>query len=161
MGDEREGPFAQCTVTGLKSFTPCVFAKHQSSKCHVEAVKSLQPSSLEGDDDDGSEDRSVPTAEEFTKMWTALRKNRHMDMTASAGTFPKKGRKLLFCLAEGIRVQQRRFLQGATCITLSQDGCAPKHLARFSAVNGNLETMDGVLGLVHDNGTGHKASPFL
>ena len=90
-------------------------------------------------------------------LWRALRKRRFMQMDSAVG-HRKTNAKKAFCLAEGIRRINRKFLASATSISLNQDASNSRMLARYTATNDRLMTRSGVLGMVRDYGSGHKAN---
>ncbi len=107
-------------------------------------------------DPDHDDNANAPPVTQFEAVWNHLRKNRFMDML-NVGVLRNKSRKIQFCLAEALRKKQRKLLRAATCIAISQDATGTRHLIRFCSVAQGLERHRGILGMVRDSGTGHKA----
>ena len=100
--------------------------------------------------------RSAPTVQDFQKTWAAVRGGRALDfLGTAAGRF--KNRRVIFCLAEGVRQLDRAFLARCSSMTLSQDVSNSRQLARFWGATDTLEVRAGILGMARDGGTGHKA----
>ena len=99
----------------------------------------------------------APSVDEFRATWTDVRGKRCRELdTPSGATFGSKRRRVICCMGEAVRRQNRRFLKDATCMTISQDARKARLLTRFTAVTCDLQTRSGILGLVRGYDTGHR-----
>eukprot|EP00969_Alexandrium_andersonii_P307284 13583110-Alexandrium_andersonii.AAC.1 len=99
-----------------------------------------------------------PSTDMFAKVWCAVRKQAPDGVGDCAelvlGHGPKHAR-MVFCLAEGVRIVVREFLGQATCASLSQDARKQRLLSRMTATTPGLDTRSFVLGLQRDYGSTH------
>ena len=115
-----------CQVKG-SSVQPCAFQKHQDSKAHQEAC---------GHVDLGI---TAPTCQQFSEALEAVW--RGDNETASMGRF--KVRNLVWALAEAHRVDMRKALADASCVSIAQDVRKGVLCVSFSACNNGLQTTHG------------------
>ena len=69
----------------------------------------------------------------------------------------EKLRRMVLCLAEGMKRLDQKFLQHAKSIALSRDGRKCRLSLRFVAVDSKLEVRRGVLGRARDFGSGGES----
>jgi hypothetical protein len=148
------GKFASFQVT--TQLQASHFEKHDNLPSHCHAVADFYGLRSQVNKID-----EAPKVREFLSLWKHLRKGRQLggDDTESVGGIAPgriKSRLMLFCLAEGVRRNDRKFLKKASCITLSQDAAKGRLLARYVASDEKLSVRAGVLGMVRMNG-GHKS----
>ena len=123
----------------MSSYRPSVqkFRKHQQSKLHRR--------------------ETAPPIAMFRATWVDVRHKRCREVdTPDGAASGSKRRRVIFCLAERVRLHDRRFLQDAMCMTGSQDARKLRLLTRFTAVTADLRTRSGILGLVRDYDSGHR-----
>ena len=129
--------------------------RHQASPQHAEALKALSRGTAPSID----LDKEAPSVKQFKALWDSLRSKRFMERVKEADgeVFRAKARKMQYCLAEALRFRQRKFLEKASCLTLSLDAAETRLLVRFTGVTPELEVMSGVLGMTRSKETGHRA----
>jgi len=148
-------PFATFAIRSPSQLQLQHFLRHAELESHQRAVLRFNDNMAKV----CSLSFEAPSVAQFMSLKQALRTRRSLQFHGGKACFRMKNRKMLYCLAEGIRTLDRRFLQTATSISLAQDVSARAHtlLARFTATNDNLDTRHGVLGHLRLKQTGHKA----
>ena len=96
----------------------------------------------------------TPTAADFLKILQA-RTLGNSYKSSSVVCSEEKALRMTWCLAEGLRDEDRSFLRESAVVALHQDARTADGLMliRFQAVNAKLEARAGVLGVTRDHGT--------
>ena len=88
-------------------------------------------------------------------MWEAAERG-PLNKSVSDIASGEKARKMAFCIAEGIKVLDQRFLESATVLSLHRDGTDAVLLARFIAAGPSLEVRSGIFGVKKNFGSSAK-----
>ncbi len=127
--------------------------KHHTTNFHKRNVLQM----LNVDQTAGVITNYAPPALAFKQVWDNLVSGTSPAAGVEAVGKGTKIRKMAWCLAEGIRIIDRRFLATSTSISLKRDERDQRLLIRFAATNAKLESRRGTLGQCRDFGTRAEA----
>ncbi len=141
-----------CAAFVAKPFI-CNFLRHQKTAQHMEEARQKFNISVETA---ASMATHAPSATQFATVWGRTRSGHGGGLVEDvAGR--KKLQRMRWCLAEGMRELDARFLQeGPVDITLHRDKRQNRMLVRFVAANSKLLVRRGVLGQTKNRGGGAK-----
>ncbi len=120
--------------------------KHHNSDSHRRAALAFTGS--------GHLAVGAPSAEAFKKLWDETCTGRAPSSSIDGVGSRQKLQKMLWCLAEALRTEDRAFLAEATCIGLFRDERDARLSVRFCACNADLEVRHAHMGLRRHFGTG-------
>ena len=148
IGGKILGSFATCNINKARALQRSHLVRHADSTWHQAAVEWV------GGEESKAFMAHAPSCEDFQKLWDHIRVGNSRMKCEAIGAMRHKLTRMSWCLAEGVRVVQRRFLEKARSIAIMQDKKDAELSMRFSAASNDLEQMSGFLGTIKSKG-GH------
>ena len=122
--------------------TSCKFPKHSNNHKHKAAVRAF----ILGASKAARIDIHCPSVQEFIDVGKDVMKGGAIGRGAK--------RRMLWCLSEAMKEQDREIISAAQAISLFRDERNGRLAVRYRAVNNNLDEFSGTLGQARNFGTG-------
>ena len=153
--DAKSRAYSSYGLTKAGSLQLGNFKRHAALLCHADAVRGYLGLLEKGE----ALDARAPSDDSFKQVWKDM--CRGVSPSTPLGIDGvgqgKKVIKIVYCLAEGMRMLDRKFLEGAKCISIKRDERDGRLLVRFVAANPNLDVRRGIMGMRRGFGTGATA----
>ena len=134
-------PWASFAITNVAQLQKINMQKHQESKAHKAAVKVW----LKEGGCVGPNPSAAPSLCQFEEF---------MDAFSKKTALSQKELQMAWCLAEGLRALDQKFISKASQVALMRDERHGRLAIRFRAVAPDLSTRSGFLGQARQAGTG-------
>lgn len=128
--------------------------RHHDNEVHkMNALKFLEVDVSSGD----VVVSSAPPARDFEEVAKHFKAGNSLDVGVASVGQSKKLRKMGFCLAESLRILDKKFANDAVVSSLRRDESQGRLVVRFTMVNHKMNIRSGTIGVARNFGTGATA----
>lgn len=128
--------------------------RHAALPSHLSAVRAFL--NLDAQDAEGDE-RQAPPSDHFVKVWNSICSGQAPNAGVPGVGSRHKITQIVQCLAEGIRMIDRKWMMKAKSIAIARDERDSRLAVRFSLTTNDLECRHGMLGQARYFGSGAAA----